>query len=546
MTDTRIVLPFGDGPDGRPITMRGPADMAEVLPYLLGFFPDDSIVAVGLQPPDLHQGGVIRLDIPESAEEWPAAAEETAALLVGLSERQDRRPVQVLLYLCQDPVGPGPGGQHGPPVAERLRPLAERLRRAFEDRGVRVKESLCVSAGRWWSFLCTRQGCCDPVGHPIRRTPGPGPVAVAATVAGLAPRGSRREILAGLAPVGPPGAEAVRSALARARAGAGPAPGRRLSLDRREHAELLDAAVAEFLAGATVLDDDRAARLLLALQDRIIRDRAAEYARPDELASAQRLWRFLATRCVAPYESCAAPPLTLLAWASWVAGDNATARVVLGHTLRRHPSYLLAQLLYESMNGGFAPDALLASVEEERRRRTEREERERAVAEEPAGGEVPEAGPRPGPPPAPAPAADGAAPGKARRRSRRRRGRPVAVAGAGAQGPAAGGAAPGRASDEGAGPDRPAGAPPGRDGTGGAPGSGGGAGARAARVRCTAAGARSVTAPGAGCRPKERQRGLRAARIAHPRPRPAPSPAGGCRWGRSRGARGAAAERHGR
>ncbi|MFB7475720.1 DUF4192 domain-containing protein [Kitasatospora sp. NPDC056184] len=537
MTDTRIALPFGDGPDGRPITMRGPADMAEVLPYLLGFFPDDSIVAVGLQPPGLHQGGVIRLDIPESAEEWPAAAEETAALLVGLSERQARRPVQVLLYLCQDPVGPGPGGQHGPPVAERLRPLAERLQQAFEGRGVRVKESLCVSAGRWSSFLCTRQGCCDPAGHPIRRTPAPGPVAVAATVAGLAPRGSRREILAGLAPVGPPAAEAVRSALAGA--GAGPAPGWRPSIDRRGHAELLDAAVAEFMAGATALDDDRAARLLLALQDRTVRDRAAEYARPDELASAQRLWRFLATRCVAPYESCAAPPLTLLAWASWVAGDNATARVVLGHTLRRHPSYLLAQLLYESLNGGFAPDTLLASVEEERRRRTEREERERAAAEEAA-----EADPPSGPPPEPVPAADGAAPGKARRRGRRRRGRPVVVEGA--EDTATDGAASGPSSDEDPGSDHPSGAPPGRDGTGGAAGGSGGAGARTARVRCTAAGTRSVTGPAAGYRPPERQRGLRAARIARPVPRPSPSPAGGCRWGRFPGVRGAAAERHGR
>ncbi|MFF2354269.1 DUF4192 domain-containing protein, partial [Kitasatospora sp. NPDC058115] len=437
MTDEPIALSFGDGPDGRPITMRGPADMAEVLPYLLGFFPDDSIVAVGLQPPGLHQGGVIRLDIPESAEEWPAAAEETAALLVRLSERQDRRPVQVLLYLCQDPAGP-PGGRHGPPVSERLRPLAERLRQAFERRDVPVKESLCVSEGRWWSYLCTREGCCDPSGHPIRRTPGPGPVAVAATVAGLAPRGSRKEILAGLAPVGPPGAAALRGAFARA--GAGPSPGRRPSSDRREHTALLDAVVAEFMAGASVLDEDRTARLLLALQDRTVRDRAAEYARPAELAPAQRLWRFLVTRCVPPYESCAAPPLTLLAWVSWVAGDTATARVVLGHTLRRHPSYLLAQLLYESLNGGFAPDTLLATVEAERRRRTEPQERERAAAEGPAGGGEPEAGPSSDPPPAPVPplppgpGTDGPAPGRARRRGRRRRGRPAAAAGAAAGG----------------------------------------------------------------------------------------------------------------
>ncbi|WP_052709137.1 DUF4192 domain-containing protein [Streptomyces sp. NRRL S-495] len=434
MTNEHIALPFGDGPGGCSLTMRGPADMAEALPYLLGFFPDDSIVAVGLQPPGLHQGGVIRLDIPESAAEWPAAAEETAALMVQLSERQEQRPVQVLLYLCQDPAVRGPGREHGPPVAERLRPLAERLRQSFESRGVRVKESLCVSAGRWWSYLCTREGCCDPGGHPIRREPGPGPVAVAATVAGLAPRGSRKEIMAGLAPIGPPGAESVRAALARAGAGPGAAPGGRRPVDRREGARLIDTAVAEFMAGAVSLDDDRAARLLLALQDRVLRDRAAEYARPAELASTRRLWTFLATRCVAPHERLAAPPLTLLAWVSWVAGDAATARVVLGHTLRRAPGYLLAQLLYESMNGGFAPEVLLASIEEERWRRTERERAEGGAAPDLSAG--PGLGGAPGPGTDPAgggaaePGSGGAeagppARGKARR-GRRRRGRPVA------------------------------------------------------------------------------------------------------------------------
>ncbi|MFB6893703.1 DUF4192 domain-containing protein, partial [Kitasatospora sp. NPDC056327] len=556
MTNEHVLLPFGDGPGGRPITMRGPADMAEVLPYLLGFYPDDSIVAVGLQPPGLHQGGVIRLDIPETAEEWPAAAEETAGLLVRLSERQERRPVQVLLYLCREPAGPGPGGEHGPPVAAALRPLAERLREAFESRGVRVKESLCVSAGRWWSFLCTREGCCDPVGHPIHRVPGPGPVAVAATVAGLAPRGSRKEILAGLAPVGPPGARAARAALVRA--GAGPSPGRPLSLDRRESTELLDTAVARFAAGATELDEDRTARLLLALQDRIVRDRAAEYARPAELAPAQRLWRFLATRCVPPYESFAAPPLTLLAWTSWVAGDTATARVVLGHTLRRNPSYLLAQLLYESLNGGFSPETLLVRVEEERRRRTERE---RAAADGPAagadGGSDGGGERRPGPAapsapsarpavPAPRAAVDGdggagEAPGRGRpggpggpagtagsgtrRRGRRRRGHPAEEPGA-----PPGGAGPERAPDGSTEPDGPNGTPPVRDGSessgssGSSGGSGGGTGAATARCRSAAAG------PGPGGagrfgegragerRAEERRKVLHRVRIAHSSP----------------------------
>ncbi|WP_327074252.1 DUF4192 domain-containing protein [Kitasatospora purpeofusca] len=496
MSNEHIALPFGDGPGGRSLTMRGPADMAEALPYLLGFFPDDSIVAVGLQPPGLHQGGVIRLDIPESAAEWPAAAEETAALMVRLSERQEQRPVQVLLYLCQDPAVRGPGREHGPPVAERLRPLAESLRQSFESRGVRVKESLCVSAGRWWSYLCAREGCCGPGGHPIRRRPGP--VAVAATVAGLAPRGSRKEILAGLAPIGPPGAESVRAALARAGAGPGAAPGGRRALDRREGARLVDTAVAEFMTGAVSLDDDRAARLLLALQDRVLRDRAAEYARPAELAPTRRLWTFLATRCVAPHERFAAPPLTLLAWVSWVAGDAATARVVLGHTLRRAPGYLLAQLLYESMNGGFAPEVLLVSIEEERQRRTEREraEGEAAVAEPEAAPEPP--GPDLGGAPGPGGAGAGApARGKARR-GRRRRGRPVTGSPPVDTPPGPGSRTADTADSTGTAepPGRPTG-PDGPDGVGRSPGSG------------------STPAP------PERRGGLGRARVPGPAPRAA-------------------------
>ncbi|MFF2044639.1 DUF4192 domain-containing protein [Kitasatospora sp. NPDC058170] len=402
MNNEHIELSLGPASGHLPVTMRGPSDMAELLPYLLGFFPDDSIVAVGLQGPELYQGGVIRLDIPDSPAEWAAAADETAALLVGLSEQRDRRPVQVLLYLCRDPEG-----THGPPPVAGLLPLADGLRAAFESRGVGVKESLCVSSGRWWSFLCRREGCCDPAGNPIRRAPAPGAAAAAATFAGLAPRGSRKAIIAGLDPLGPPAADTQRSALARALCDQdGPLR------SREQGAELLAQAVAEFSAGVRELDERRAAQLIITLQDRQVRDRAAEYVRSAELAPAQRLWRFLAQRCVPPYTSYAAAPLTLLAWTSWVAGDTATARVVLAHTLRSAPSYLLAQLLYESLNAGLSPEPLLAGVEAERRRRT---------VPARAGGEPPE--PVPGPVPGPTDEPDrssGPAAAKRRRRAARR------------------------------------------------------------------------------------------------------------------------------
>ncbi|MFJ9776467.1 DUF4192 domain-containing protein [Kitasatospora sp. NPDC101157] len=414
MNNEHVTLSLGPASGQRPIVVRGPADMAELLPYFLGFYPDDSIVAVGLQGPDLHQGGVIRADLPVSPAEWPAAAEETAALLVALSERHGGRPLQVLLYLCQDPAT-----AHTPPPMERLRPLADDLRAAFGRRGVAVKESLCVSNDRWWSFLCRRQGCCDPAGNPVRRGPDPGPAAAAATVAGLVPRGSRKAIVGALSPIGPPDDEPQREALVRTEPLAG-------GVSREKGLELLEQAFAEFAAGARELDEERTARLLFALRDRLVRDRGVEYVRPDELAPAERLWRFLARRAVPPYDGCAVAPLTLLAWASWVAGDMATARVVLGHVLRLSPDYLLAELLYESMNDGMTPGALLAAVEAQRRRREDR------AATAPSGPE-PESEPEPGPGLGPGGEAgrpgSGQAPGGGRRRRRggRRRGGTTAV-----------------------------------------------------------------------------------------------------------------------
>ena len=411
MNDERSTRSSNPLPGHLPVRMRGPADMAELLPYLLGFFPDDSIVAVGLQGADLEQGGVIRIDIPEATEDWPEAAADAAGLLIQLSEQRGRKPDQVLLYLCQDPApgSGGPGGaaaagagpmaaepgEGGESVVERLGPLAGELRAAFELRGVTVKESLCVSDGRWWSFLCRRTGCCEPAGTPVRRAGGPGPVVAAATFAGLAPRGSRKAIVAGLAPITEPGARAQRLALD----GVARRGGERGESFRERAGAVLDEVMAEFVAGARETDEHRAALLLEGLQDKLLRDRAAEYAEPAELGAAQRLWRFLAQRCVTPYEGHASPPLTLLAWTSWLAGDGATARIVLSCVLKIDPYYLLAQLLYESLNAGLPPDLLLEGVRAERARRRAAPPRRRA-------GPPPEPGAPGGAVPAPRPPAE--------------------------------------------------------------------------------------------------------------------------------------------
>ncbi|MFD0328716.1 DUF4192 family protein [Streptacidiphilus monticola] len=94
------------------VRMRTPGDVAEALPYLLGFYPSDSVVALGLQGQRRRQGGTVRIDIPEPGA-YPAAAEEVVRFLTALSEHRDATPDAVILYVCRDPEPGGEGRASG-------------------------------------------------------------------------------------------------------------------------------------------------------------------------------------------------------------------------------------------------------------------------------------------------------------------------------------------------------------------------------------------------------------------------------------------------
>jgi len=119
-----------------------------------------------------------------------------------------------------------------------------------------------------------------------------------------------------------------------------------------------------------LIGHDEAAAVILGLQDRETRDRAAEWMEGPEALAALRLWRALARRCVTPYEEHAAAPLTLAGWVSWSTGDEPAARVALGLALRADPHYTFAQLLHEACNQGLDPETLRRCLRGERKART--------------------------------------------------------------------------------------------------------------------------------------------------------------------------------
>lgn len=432
--------------DEQQVTLRTPAELADALPYLLGYRPEDSIVLVALHDTEGRGrfGGRARLGIPGDADDWPSAARRLAQGLVTGSERRGTRPGQMVVFLCQEPGR----GESGRQVKERLGPLAHTLRLACGALDVPVVEALCVSDGRFWSYCCDDEGCCPAEGTPMG-LPGTSVLAAAATYAGLQIRGTLSELRARFLPWENSAALEQQKSLDAAgmvlvprildEASRLEVAGETLTLAERIMNRLAGAPPAPGVLPADLRDDDlighdEAAALILGLQDRTTRDRAAEWMEGAEAGPALRLWRALARRCVGPYGEHAAAPLTLAGWVAWSTGDELEAREALAMALGADPDYLFARLLHQACNEGLDPESVRRCL------RTERAERGPSAPGGPAGSTGPaERGDHEPVKPAPAGPGPGAGVPPSPRRYR-------------ARGSGAGGGSPRRARAQGGGP----------------------------------------------------------------------------------------------
>ncbi|MFH9727975.1 DUF4192 domain-containing protein [Streptomyces sp. NPDC017254] len=398
------------------ITLRGPAELADALPFMLGFHPTDSVVLVALHGERGRFGGRVRLGIPRSPREWASTADHLAECLVEGGSRSGTRPDGIVVFLCQDPAA----GETGRRVMERLRPFAQRLRTACGDLDIPVYEALCISDGLYFSYCCPDTRCCPPEGTPLALS-GTSVMAATAAYAGVQVRGSLRDMERRFTPSGAPGEEEQRAALDATAAAIVPriledAEGkgrtevreatlrlareilRRFVEPKRKESPKAPAAPAAPAgpngptapvgagvpsaptnAGRNVTGtaegdaaDDalvtvgEAAALVIGLQDRVTRDRAAEWMEGWEATAALRLWRVLARRCVKPYQEHAAAPLALAGWVAWSTGDEPTARVALGLALDADPEYVFARLLHQACNEGLDPESLRSCLRAER------------------------------------------------------------------------------------------------------------------------------------------------------------------------------------
>ncbi|MYV99826.1 DUF4192 domain-containing protein [Streptomyces sp. SID3343] len=331
------------------LRVRSPADLVEAVPYLIGVRPTDSVVLLGILPGERSRvGPVLRHDLP------PPADHEAAALhFARLLGRTGAHAVAVAFYADTRPDGretskdtssptPGEGAAGLPAAVERHRSLHEALVRECGRQAIEVREAVCVTAGRWWSYGCVDARCCPPEGTPLR-TDRSSTVAATAVWAGLPEPVALADLVRRFRPPEYALREVMIAAFARVRADPPGFAAERTLASLAGHR-------ARFRSGDTTIEPEEAARLVLGLGDARVRDEVMGWhgaEPPTDDPTLLRLWTTLARRAFAP---ASAAPLTLAAWAAWTVGDGVLARVAVTAALRADGGYTMAGLLHSAIN----------------------------------------------------------------------------------------------------------------------------------------------------------------------------------------------------
>lgn len=335
--------------------VKTPTDVLAVVPYLLGFTPERSIVVIAMR--DRRVVFQARADVP--------ATDEIAAVAGHLATVVARQRVDSALIVAYG-------------ADAEVRPAVDVLRESLEERRVTVSDALRAEDGRYWSYVCRRPDCCPPAGTPydVATTA----LAAEATYAGLSPATSRGELEARLAPVGGLARIAMRAASERAEerlralidiAGCQASDAGRPASDgdratEVECAKLARAAVYDAgvravdeanacIGSIAPLNDDALAWLALLLVSVPVRDYAWERVDRDVEGSVD-LWTDIVRRAE---PDLVAAPATLLAFAAWRNGGGAIASIALDRALDADPAYPMARLLLDAIDNGLAPSAWL-------------------------------------------------------------------------------------------------------------------------------------------------------------------------------------------
>jgi hypothetical protein len=325
------------------IRLRVPGDVLGIVPAMLGFHPEESVVLLCLAGPRRQVRLTLRADLPDR----PVAS--SARELVERAAEAGAEAIVAVIYSEAPAVGVGPLGLPH-------RRLARHLGRACSACGLEVLDVLMVGRGRWWSFRCEEPSCCPPEGTELPTDPTPD---VLRYQAESVARGSRvwprrADLVASVAPPDPARSAVLAPVFDAARDELESAAGEGADL-RIETVHLFRDLHVRYREGGRRLDDAETARLALGLRDVHARDDVLGWgggAHPGALLS---LLGDLLRDVPPPHDP---PAATVLAWVAYQSGDGALAQCALDRALASDPAYNLALLLQHAIGHAVAPVAL--------------------------------------------------------------------------------------------------------------------------------------------------------------------------------------------
>jgi uncharacterized protein DUF4192 len=322
------------------LRVRSPADLVEIVPFLVGFHPTESLVLLGLNGLRERVGLTLRLDI-QAARDAPGSVETCVAHLI----RAGARGAVAVVY-DKPPAFWYDDGLPALPHTDLIGDVIDCL----EVRDIALADALLVGGDRWWSYLCVNQRCCPAEGQAVRTPADASPVVAAATVAGMTAATDREALAASVGPLPMSDREALHAAICeyaeKAAAEDDPTQLRIWAVDAWSAAVLAQRRV------ETEIDEETAARLLVALRDVRVRDACCDWANGGDEAAARAVARQLARRACAPWNVA---PYALLAWFAWRAGEGALARIAVEYALASDPACTFARLIEELLDHGVNP-----------------------------------------------------------------------------------------------------------------------------------------------------------------------------------------------
>jgi Domain of unknown function (DUF4192) len=320
-------------PDLPRVRVGSTVGLLSVIPHLLGFTPQTSLVVVGTVPPSGLVQLVFRYDLPEPPDRELAA--DIAAHAISVLTGHHVASAAVAGY------GPGP----------LVTPVADAVRDAAGRAGLDLRDVLRVHEGRYWSYVCTDPSCCPADGVPF--DPAAHPAGAALAAAGLPALADRDALAATVAPLTGPVASTMRKATQRAERTAMRliTRGSERALDEPGLAAVQDA-IGVYRAGGSLRPDARHAWLALVLIRLRIRDDAWARMDPAHRDAHRRLWTDVVRRAQPGY---LAAPATLLAFTAWQGGDGALANIALDCALADNPGYSMALLIQRALAAGAPP-----------------------------------------------------------------------------------------------------------------------------------------------------------------------------------------------